>query len=49
MAASTLASVTVAAPDPPSGTHSPRLRPAGVAGGFYPADPATLVSRMDEM
>lgn len=49
MAASTLTSATVAAPGPPSETHHLKLRPACVADAFYPADPAALVSMMDDM
>ena len=49
MAASTLTSTGTAALEPPSETHHLKLRPAYVADAFYPADPAALVSMMDDM
>lgn len=47
MAASILTMATVASP--PGSAAQPRLRPAGVAGMFYPADPAELTGMMDTL
>jgi hypothetical protein len=49
MASSILAIASLAAQQPPSGAQQPKLRPAGVAGAFYPADPAALTAMMDTM
>ncbi|MGP8250475.1 MAG: AmmeMemoRadiSam system protein B [Terracidiphilus sp.] len=49
MASSILAIATLAAQQPPSGAQHQKLRPAGVAGAFYPADPAALTAMMDTM
>lgn len=47
MAISILTTATVA--PPPGSAAQPKLRPAGVAGMFYPADPAALTGMMDTM
>jgi AmmeMemoRadiSam system protein B/AmmeMemoRadiSam system protein A len=48
MASSVFNSVT-AAEHPGGGAKPPKLRPAGVAGAFYPADPAELTAMMEQM
>ncbi|MGA8042962.1 MAG: AmmeMemoRadiSam system protein B [Terracidiphilus sp.] len=40
---------TVAAQQPPGKATQQKLRPAGVAGGFYPAAPTALTTMMDQM
>lgn len=49
MMASILNSASVAADQRLSDAHDLKLRRAGVAGGFYPADPAALTVMMDAM
>ncbi|HTW81223.1 MAG TPA: AmmeMemoRadiSam system protein B [Terracidiphilus sp.] len=49
MASSILAIASLAAQQPPNGAEHQKLRPAGVAGTFYPADPAALTAIMDTM
>lgn len=48
MASSVFNSATVAE-DPAGGAKPLKLRPAGVAGVFYPADPLALTAMMEEM
>jgi len=49
MASLIFAIASLAAQQPPSGAQPLKLRPAGVAGTFYPADPAALRAMMDTM
>jgi len=49
MTVSLVTFATVAAPQPPGGAADQKLRPAGVAGAFYPADAAELTAMMDRM
>jgi MEMO1 family protein len=49
MAVSFVTFTMVAAQQPPGGAPNQKLRPAGVAGAFYPADPAELTAMMDQM
>lgn len=40
---------TAAAQQPPGNPANQKLRPAGAAGGFYPADPSALTAMMNQM
>ncbi len=49
MAALFVSFAAVGAQENVHGAETQKLRPAGVAGGFYPADPGTLSAMMDGM
>lgn len=49
LAVAMLAALAIVVPQRPRAASPENVRPAGVAGGFYPADPNALTAMMDDM